>query len=138
MNQELFFGLLIGGMFLSSVTLGQLQVGGQNEKATDPAITYAQTARELLNQTKTEYDKGNSTGAEELATKAYLDNFEYVEPALEQKDARDLKEQIEGMMREDLRDMIRDNASIEEVGSHINATDAKLMEATSILNETRK
>jgi hypothetical protein len=42
------------------------------------------------------------------------------------------------MMREDLRDMIRDNASIEEVGSHINATDAKLMEATSILNETRK
>jgi hypothetical protein len=115
MNQELFFGLLIGGMFLSSVTLGQLQVGGQNEKATDP-----------------------TTGAEELATKAYLDNFEYVEPALEQKDARDLKEQIEGMMREDLRDMIRDNASIEEVGSHINATDAKLMEATSILNETRK
>lgn len=132
----MFFGFLIGSMFLSSIALGQ--VIGQNKTMTDPAITYAQTARELLNQTKTEYDKGNSTGAEELATRAYLDNFEYVEPALEQKDAGDLKVQIEDMMREELRSMIRDNASMEQIRSHINATDVKLVEAISILNGTSK
>lgn len=135
MTQEVFLGFLIGPMFLSSITLGQLQVRGQNETTDrDLAITYAQTARELLNETKTEYSAGNSTEAEELATRAYLDNFEYVE--MEIKGADDLKEQIEGMMREELRDMINDNASMEDLDSHINATDGKLVEAISILNET--
>jgi hypothetical protein len=139
MNQEVLFRLVIGSMFLSTLALGQSQVKGQNEteETSDSAITFAQTARQLLNQTMDEYSRGNSSGAEELATQAYLDNFEYVEPALEQKGATDLKEQIEGMMRE-LRDMIRDDATIEEVDSHINATDAKLMEAISILNGTSK
>jgi hypothetical protein len=140
MNQEVLFRLVIGSMFLSTLALGQSQVKGQNEteETSDSAITFAQTARQLLNQTMDEYSRGNSSGAEELATQAYLDNFEYVEPALEQKGATDLKEQIEGMMREELRDMIRDDATIEEVDSHINATDAKLMEAISILNGTSK
>jgi hypothetical protein len=140
MNQEVLFRLVIGSMFLSTLALGQSQVKGQNEteETSDSTITFAQTARQLLNQTMDEYSRGNSSGAEELATQAYLDNFEYVEPALEQKGATDLKEQIEGMMREELRDMIRDDATIEEVDSHINATDAKLMEAISILNGTSK
>jgi hypothetical protein len=138
MNQELFFGLLIGSMFLSSITLGQFMDGGQDKPTMNQAITYAQTARQLLNQTIVEFSRGNSSGAEELATEAYLDNFEYVEAALEEEGAANLKEQLEHMMHEELRDMVRNSASIEEIGSHINVTNAKLVEAISILNRTSK
>jgi hypothetical protein len=138
MNHEVLFRLVIGSMFLSTLALGQSQVKGQNEtEATlDSAITYAQTARQLLNQTMVEYSTNNATGAEELATRAYLDNFEYVEPALEQKGAADLKEQIGDMMREEIRDMIKTSTSADELHTLINATDAKLVEAKSILNGT--
>jgi hypothetical protein len=111
---------------------------GQTETdVTDPDITYAQAAIQLPNQTEMEYSMGNSTGAEELATEAYLENFEHVESPLEKKGAGELKEQIEGMMREDLRGPIRNNASTEELSSHISETGAKLMEAISILTCTR-
>jgi hypothetical protein len=138
MNQELFFGILIGSMFLSSITLGQFMAGGQDKPTMNQATTYAQTARQLLNQTIVEFSRGNSTGAEELATEAYLDNSEYVEAALEEEGAGNLKEQLEDMMHEELRDMVRNSASIEEIGSHINVTNAKLVEAISILNRTSK
>jgi hypothetical protein len=138
MNHEVLFRLVIGSMFLSTLALGESQVKGQNEtEATlDSAITYAQTARQLLNQTMVEYSTNNATGTEELATRAYLDNFEYVEPALEQKGAADLKEQIGDMMREEIRDMIKTSTSADELHTLINATDAKLVEAKSILNGT--
>ena len=62
------------------ITFGQLENSKHAETgARDPAITYAQTAIQLLNQTEMEYSTGNSTGAEKLATKAYLENFEQVE-----------------------------------------------------------
>jgi hypothetical protein len=138
MNHEVLFRLVIGSMFLSTLALGQSQVKGQNEtEATlDSAITYAQAARQLLNQTMVEYSTNNANGTEELATRAYLDNFEYVEPALEQKGAADLKEQIGDMMREEIRDMIKTSTSADELHTLINATDAKLVEAKSILNGT--
>ena len=40
---------------------------------------YIMNARQLLNQTFDAYQKQNYTGALALATKAYLDNFEFVE-----------------------------------------------------------
>jgi hypothetical protein len=138
MNQELFFGIPIGSMFLSSITLGQFMAGGQDKPTMNQATTYAQTARQLLNQTIVEFSRGNSTGAEELATEAYLDNSEYVEAALEEEGAANLKEQLEDMMHEELRDMVRNSASIEEIGSHVNVTNVKLVEAISILNRTSK
>ncbi|HEY7109010.1 MAG TPA: hypothetical protein VH415_06265 [Nitrososphaeraceae archaeon] len=133
MNLEWYFGFLIGAMFLTSIAVAQ--VTGQNDESSDTAINYAQKAQELLNQTMVEYNRGNSTGAEDLATKAYLDNFENVESPLEKKDAGDLKEQIEEMMREELRDMIKDNATVGEVSEQINSTNAKLSEAISVLGE---
>ena len=120
------------------ITFGQLENSKQTEThARDPAITYAQTAIQLLNQTEMEYSTGNSTGAEKLATKAYLENFEQVESPLEEKGAGELKEQIEDMMRVDFRGLIKDNASTEKVRDLINATEAKLVEAISILNNTK-
>ena len=83
----------------------------------------------LLHQVSVEYKKGNFTAAGELAIRAYLDNFEYVEQDIEKHGAKDLKEQIEQMMRVELRDMIKTGVSQDQLDSQINAIDLKLTEA---------
>jgi hypothetical protein len=113
------------------------QESTNNTKNIDPSIVYTETARNLLNQVSTEYTKGNFSGAEELATRAYLDNFEYIEAPLEKKGGSVIMKQLEGMIRKDLREMIKDDVPYEKLLSHINATDTKLDEAITILNNTK-
>ena len=96
---------------------------------------YIETAKQLLNQVSLEYRKGNFIGAEEFAIRAYLDNFEYVEPDLVKHGAKDLKEQIEHMMRIELRDMIKSRVSQDQLDSQISATALKLNEAMRKLME---
>ena len=129
------FYLSFGTFANDSTALAQNSVN--NTKNIDSSIVYTETARNLLNQVSTEYKKGNFSGAEELATTAYLDNFEYVEAPLEKKGGSEIMKQLEGMMRKDLREMIKDEVPYEKLLSHINATDTKLDEAISILNKTK-
>jgi hypothetical protein len=96
-------------------------------------VDYLENARSLLNQTSVEYKNNNYTGAEELAIAAYLDNFEHVEEELEKKSSHAFMEDIEHKMREELRDLIKDKAQQSELDIHINATDAKLVEAINLL-----
>ena len=105
-------------------------------KYNDPSVKYAQTARNLLNQVLVEYEKGNTTGADDLATTAYLDNFEFLEGPLDKKGASDLKEAIEDPMREELRKKIENKVSQEELALHVKMLDDKLKEAILILNST--
>jgi hypothetical protein len=105
-------------------------------KYNDPSVKYAQMARNILNQVLVEYKKGNTTGANDLATSAYLDNFEYVEAPLDKKGASDLKEGIEDPMREELREKIENKVSLEELTSHVKMLDDKLKEAIIVLNRT--
>jgi hypothetical protein len=138
MSQKIFLPIAMSSIFVFSVLQGIPVESGQNQtRSEDPVVGYAQTARELLNHTLAEYKKGNITGADELATRAYLDNFEYVEFPLIKKKSADLKEEIEKMMREDLRNMIKEKVPFEELNSHVNATDLKLVEAIQILNGTK-
>ena len=130
------------GFFLSFGTFANnstalAQNWTNNTKNIDSSIVYTETARDLLNQVSTEYKKGNFSGAEELATRAYLDNFEYVEAPLEKNGGSEIMKQLEDMMRKDLREMIKDEVPYEKLLSHINATDTKLNEAISILNNTK-
>jgi Fe-S oxidoreductase len=139
MGEKIFLPIVIFLMILFSVLQAAPVVSGQNQTRSgseDPVIKYAQTARELLNHTLAEYKKGNITGADELATRAYLDNFEYVESPLIKKKSADLKEEIEDMMRIDLRKMIKDKVPFEELNSQVNTTDSKLVKAIQILNDT--
>ena len=99
-------------------------------------VDYLENARSLLNQTSVEYKNSNYTGAEELAIAAYLDNFEHVEEELEKKSSHAFMEDIEHKMREELRDLIKDKAQLSELDIHINATDAKLVEAINLLKGT--
>jgi hypothetical protein len=105
----------------------------ENENESNKYINYLQNARNLLNQTSVEYKNSNYTGAEELAIVAYLDNFEYVESELEKKGSHSLMQDIEHMMREELRDLIKNKANQSELDMHISATDAKLLEAINLL-----
>ncbi len=72
-----------------------------------------------------------------MATAAYLDNFEHVEHEIEKKGSHDFMVDIELMMREKLRDLIKDKANQTELDLHINATDAKLLEAVNLLKGTK-
>jgi hypothetical protein len=133
----LLFVLLQSNPLYSSAQAPVNQDASNNTKTTDTSVIYTETARNLLNQVSTEYKKGNFSGAEELATRAYLDNFEYVEAPLEKKGAGDIMKQLEDMMRKDLRSMIKDEVPFEKLNSHINATNAKLAEAIIILNGSK-
>ncbi|MDN5846786.1 MAG: hypothetical protein L0H53_10990 [Candidatus Nitrosocosmicus sp.] len=103
-----------------------------SEEPTTP-IQFISKIRTLLNQTIEEYNNQNFTGAEELATSVYLDNFEYVEAPLAEKD-RPLMETTEIMMREELRQMILDEVPKEELVSHIEDINNNLDRAVELLS----
>jgi hypothetical protein len=70
-----------------------------------------------------------------LVNIAYLDNFEHVEPLLEQLNATALKEEIEEMMRVELAGLIENSADGESIDAKIAEIDAKLDEAIVIVPE---
>ena len=112
---------------------GQENEAAEGDEDSNKFVNYLETARSLLNQTSVEYKNGNLTGAEELADTAYLDNFEFVEDMLEEKGSPSFMEDLEHMMREDLRELIKDKADQSDLDMHINATDAKLVEAIELV-----
>ena len=140
-NFDLRWATLIAGILIPA-SFADLKYGFGQENETaqgdDPnkSVNYLENARNLLNQTSVEYKNGNVTGAEELANTAYLDNFEHVEAELEEKGSHAFMEDLEHMMREELRDLIQEEADQSELDSHINATDAKLVEAIDIVKGT--
>jgi hypothetical protein len=112
---------------------GQENEMAQGDEEMSKSVNYLDNARNLLNQSSVEYKNGNLSGAEELVDTAYLDNFEHVEGILEEKASKSFMENIEHMMREDLRKLIQDKADQLELDIHINATDAKLAEAIDLV-----
>ena len=138
-NASLRWTILIAA-FLMPASFSDIKYGFGQENETSKSdeesnkfVNYLENARNLLNQTSDEYKNGNFTGAEELADTAYLDNFEHVEDVLEEKGSPSFMEDLEHMMREDLRDLIKDKADQSDLDMHINATDAKLAEAIDLV-----
>lgn len=140
-NVNLRWTILIAAILVPA-SYSDLKYGfGQNETAQDDEesnkfVNYLENVRNLLNQTSAEYKNGNFTGAKELADTAYLDNFEHVEDVLEEKGSHSFMEDLEHMMREDLRQLIKDKAGQSELNMHINATDAKLTEAIDLVKDS--
>ena len=141
-NFNLRWTILIGAIFLPASiselrhSFGQENETAQSEDESNKFVDYIQNARDLLNQTSIEFKNSNYTGAEELAITAYLDNFEHVEHELEEKGSPSFMEDIEHMMREELRNLIQDKVDKTVLDMHINATDAKLVEAIDLLKGT--
>jgi hypothetical protein len=88
--------------------------------------------RTLLNQTIQEYKQQNYAEAEALATTAYLDNFEFIEAPLADKDNA-LMENTEVMLREQLRQLIQNKVSLEELQQHIDKINSNLDQAEKLL-----
>ena len=82
-------------------------------------LDYVANIRALLEQARSEYAGGNGDLALSLATKAYLDNYEFLEAPLIEAGERELMEEVEIMIREELRSMIREGAPADEVSSQI-------------------
>ena len=88
--------------------------------------------RSLYSELELSLDNGDYAQAEELAIEAYLENFEYLEPALESADS-ELLVHLELNMREKLREMIVNNSPENEIKEFINFTilpDLKTAEET--------
>jgi high-affinity iron transporter len=94
--------------------------------------TYFSTIRDLLSRIVTEVNNGNYKLADEYAITAYLDNYEYLEAPIEKHDP-ELMVAIEIEMREELRQMIRDEEPPAAIQEHINGILTKLDQAEELL-----
>ena len=95
-------------------------------------LKYFDAIRGLLRDVIAQVEAGNYNKADELATSAYLDNYEYLETPIERHDP-DLMEEIEVEMREELRQMIRDERPAAVIEDHINGILEKLHRAEELL-----
>ncbi|MGY5149158.1 MAG: FTR1 family iron permease [Candidatus Nitrosopumilus sp. bin_68KS] len=95
------------------ITVIQKDVLGTETVAFDQLEIY-QNIYKLYDELLVSLDTGDYSMAEEHVIVAYLDNFEYLEPAIEKVD-KDLLYTLEIDMRENLRDMIKDKKSTNEI-----------------------
>src|SRR5919199_2937854 len=130
-------GLLIMASVLQSTTLiftkpvtSHTALAQEQQKKTPAEII--SKIRSLLNQTINEYRNQNFTGAQGLASSAYLDNFEFIETPLDKHD-KALRNDTEIMLREQLRQVIKDKSPIENIQQLINNIDSNLDKAEALL-----
>lgn len=95
-------GFVRVGTLVSAI---QRDIAGTETAVLDQARLYA-NIRDLYSRMLVSVDNGDYNTAEELAIEAYLENFEYLEPALEIVDA-EFMYALEIDMREELRIMLK-------------------------------
>jgi hypothetical protein len=97
------------------------------EKSSEEYVT---TIRGLLNEVITAYESNDKLKAKEMATTAYLDNFEYIETPI----GKELSDRGETLLREDLSNQIDGNATVDEIKQTIADINKVLDESISVLN----
>ena len=105
-----------------------------SQEFVDYIMGYVNNIKQLLEQAKEEYSQGNVEEAHSLVTKAYIDNYEFVEWELAQYD-EELIEDVEWMMREELRGMIKNEAPVSEVNAKIDEILIKMDSIAAIVPE---
>ena len=103
---------LIG--FMLVFLLPSYNITAQEEKEVSNPLIFLTNINNLLQKSMTELNAGNFTGASDLVDTAYIDNYEYIEDPLKELD-KDLMEETEIMIREDLAGAIEDKKSIDEI-----------------------
>jgi hypothetical protein len=134
--------LSIAGLLIIASILPSTHI--DNTIATEIAFAQQQapteiisTVKTLLNQTINEYKNQNFTGAQNLASSAYLDHFEFIEAPLEKHD-KALKENTEIMLREQLRQSIKDKLPVESVQELVNKINGNLNKAEQLFDKTEQ
>lgn len=98
----------------------------------DDPVAIISEIRNLLNQTLNAYENKNYSEAETLAIQAYLDNYEFIEAPLAEQN-QTLMETTELMLREELRQLIQNKASLQEIQDHIDEISMNLDQAEVLL-----
>jgi len=113
------------------------KVGGAIGEITEETdfLTYVENIRNLLNQVKVTYAEGDKDTSLSLATKAYLDNFEFLELPLKEAGQKELVDEMETMMRIELRDMIKNDASTLKVDQKVDDILAKMDTVAKVVPE---
>src|SRR5437867_5420349 len=97
---------------------------------------YFSNIRTLLANVVTDVESGSYEEADQHAITAYVDNFEYLETPIEKYDP-ELKQTLEIEMRDELRDMIKDEKPTRAIEEHIDGILEKLNKAEELLaNDT--
>ncbi len=113
-----------------SQLIGEEEEGSSAEGQSPIAII--NNIKSMLNDLIEKYRAQDYQGAESIAIAAYLENYEYIEAPLAQRDQQ-LMEQTEVLLREDLRQMITDRVPIEQIEQHIDMINGNLDRATQLL-----
>ncbi|MBA3977146.1 MAG: hypothetical protein H0X50_02985 [Nitrosopumilus sp.] len=90
---------------------------------------YISNIRLLIDQVISVYSANDTVKANEVATTAYLDNFEHIEAPI----GEELSDQGEELLRERLREQINSNAPLENITQTINEINMVLDEAQTSL-----
>jgi hypothetical protein len=118
---------------ISEITgISEEELGGQ--AAENESGEIISEIRNLLNQTIQVYQQQNYAEAESLATIAYIDNLEFIEAPLEEKDENEtLMENTEIMLREQLRQLIQNRVPTEQLQQHVDKINDNLDRAKQLL-----
>ena len=123
----------------SFVTVGNLITAIQRDLLDTEAVGHDldilySNIRELYAQLIVAVDEGDYAAAEALAIDAYLENFEYIEPALERADA-EFMYRLEIDMREDLRGMIKNEQDPADIRAFVEESILPDLETAQAMTE---
>src|SRR6478609_1402817 len=93
------------------------------------SLSYISKIRSLLDQVVSTYTANDTVKAKELATTAYLDNFENIEKSI----GKEISDAGEQLLRVQLRDQIISNAPLSQIKQTINEANTVLDKAENIL-----
>jgi hypothetical protein len=108
------------------------QGNDSNTTSVKTSEDYISNIRGLLSEVETAFENNDKLKATELATTAYLDNFEFIEAPI----GKDLSDRGESLLREKLREQINGNATLDEIKQNIADINVVLDEATTALSSS--
>ena len=126
MNENRNYGMMDSEMMMG----GHMMMGTSITQQKDILDTI-DNIKKILDNVSKKYRNGDKDTAFSLATNAYLENYEYVENAIAQKDSQ-IMEKIELMLRVDLRQMIKNGDNAEDIDAKINLIKSELDKAESM------
>ena len=118
------------------VSQGEAAATPAKEESKKKSLQTVANVRILLNQTLKGYKAQNYVEAENLATKAYLENYENIEQDIAKFD-QPLEKTIEVMLREDLRHAIQRKIPVEKIQEIIGNINNNLVKAENLLSSSK-
>jgi len=120
--------------FMLVFLLPSYNINAQEENEESNPLIFLTNINNLLQKSMTELKAGNYTGASDLVDTAYIDNYEYIEDPLKELD-KDLMEETEIMIREDLAGAIEDKKSVDELTVLYNTIKTNLTMAEKLFKQ---